>query len=273
MAFGGENAESYYDEGLTASMKGELTQAISFFEQAIRMDSSMSAAYHQLGRCYFRMGKIKKSVAFFQQVVQAKPKLIPPQVDLGYAFLKLDEVNRARDCFDAVLQRKPMHARAQLGLAMCAYAESNWDAAVELALSAVAQSGANFAAFYLLGRAANLAGRLQVSVEYLQRAEALMSKAIETSPEQPEAYFLRGEVFFAQQNFAKAVENYAAAIEKAQRDQYYVSFGEHFSYIDILAKKGLALQRLGENAEAVAMGQEILKLAPEHTIGKMLAEL
>ncbi|MCH7909739.1 MAG: hypothetical protein IIB38_08995, partial [Candidatus Hydrogenedentes bacterium] len=59
MAFGGETADSYYDEGLTASIHGDLAAAASHFEKAIHLDNSMGPAYHQLGKCYTRMGRSK----------------------------------------------------------------------------------------------------------------------------------------------------------------------------------------------------------------------
>ncbi|HNT87522.1 MAG TPA: tetratricopeptide repeat protein, partial [Candidatus Hydrogenedentes bacterium] len=61
MAFGGESAESYYDEGLTAAMKGDVEQAIALFKQAVQLDSSFLAAFHQLARCYLRTGQSEKA--------------------------------------------------------------------------------------------------------------------------------------------------------------------------------------------------------------------
>ena len=61
-AFGGDNAESYYDDGLTASMKGDLERAITCFEKAIHLDRSLAAAYHQIAKCYLRLGLGRRAV-------------------------------------------------------------------------------------------------------------------------------------------------------------------------------------------------------------------
>ncbi len=44
MAFGGDDAESYYDEGLTASMRGDLVRAVQNFEKTIHLYNTMAAA-------------------------------------------------------------------------------------------------------------------------------------------------------------------------------------------------------------------------------------
>ena len=44
MVFGGETADSYYDEGVTASMKGDVAQAVRHFKKALGMTPGRFAA-------------------------------------------------------------------------------------------------------------------------------------------------------------------------------------------------------------------------------------
>jgi len=272
MAFGGETAESYYDEGLTASMKGAIPQAIAHFERAIQLDNSFASAYHQLGKCYLRLGNPKKAMAFLEQVVAAKPKQVPARVDLAYALLDLKRTEEARNAFASVTAEKPDNGRAQLGLAYCAFHEGQWDSAATLAQTAVNVGGANFAALFLLGRATRLAGWPDMAVEHFKRADVLLEKSIETSPDQPEGYYLRGELHFVQEEFVKALDNYRAAEDRAEPEQHYAAYGEHFGRIDILAKRGLCLQRLGRVEAAQKAGAQILQIDPENKIGQALGE-
>ena len=69
MAFGGESAESYYDEGLTASMKGDMAHAIGYFRKAIQLDRGFLAAQHQLGRALTRIGRNEDAVGLLREVV------------------------------------------------------------------------------------------------------------------------------------------------------------------------------------------------------------
>jgi tetratricopeptide (TPR) repeat protein len=270
MVFGGDNPESYYDEGLTASMKGDVGQAIQFFERAIQLDRSFFSAYHQLGKCYARLGQPGKAIDLLRQVVAVKPRLLPVRVDLAYALLDLGRTEEARQIFSDVVAVKPDNARAQLGMALCAFHAGNWDLAVTLAQQAMSIGGGSFAAFYLLGRASRLAGFMEASAENFHRADALLEKSIETSPDQPEAYYLRGEIHWHAGEITKAFDFYQAADNRARPDEHYVAYGEHFTKMDILAKRGLCLQRMGQPDSARRVGEELLKLDPNHKIGQLL---
>lgn len=272
MAFGGETAESYYDEGLTASMKGELEQAVKHLRRAIELEPNFHAALQQLGKCYLRLGEPARAIECLQRVIAAKPGQLPARIELGYALLDAGNPGQAERTFTEILDVKRNHARALLGLAYCSFAQGDWERAMQRAQSSTLQGGANFAAFFLLGRAARLCGRLDISNESLQRAESQIEKSIETSPDQPEGYFLRGEVLFARENFAAALENYRGAEERTRPGQRYTSYGEHFGRIDVMARRAVCLQRLDRVLEAQETGRQILALDPGHKLGRALAQ-
>lgn len=272
MAFGGENAESYYDEGLTASMKGDLTQAIAHFEHALKLDPKLYTAVHQLGRCYQRLGDLQRAGRLLHQVLTAKPDMIPARVDYGFILLELGHVQRARGIFSEVASARPQNTRAHLGLATCAFHEGQWAAAVQLAQESINLGGANFSAFFLLGRAANLVGDIGLSTEALGRAEKMIEKSIETNPDAPEGYYLRGEVLFAQENYGKALESYTEAVRRGGLDKHYSAFGERFTLVDMLSKRGLCQRKLGDEDGARKTGDAILKLDPENKLGHTLKE-
>ncbi len=273
MAFGGESAESYYDEGLTASMRGDVDQAIVFFKKAAQLDTSFLAAFHQLARCYARIGKAEHAVELLRRVLALNPKLAPPRVDLGFALLELGHAAEARMHFQEVLAIKENEPRAHLGLAHCSYDECQWDAAAELARAAVNLGGASFAALFLLGRAARLAGFLDESAEALIRADALLEKSLESNPEAPESYYLRGEVCFVKEDYGKALEFYRAAEDRMEPSRRYTAYGENFTRVDVLTKRGLCLQHLGRIENAREVGQQILSFDPDHRLGAALAAL
>lgn len=273
MLFGGENAESYHDEGLTAMMKGDLDHAIQFFSKAVQLDRGFLAAIHQLGRCYLRLGDAQRAVEILSSVLAQKPALIPARLELGAAFLALGKHNAAQEQFSVILNAQPENWRAHLGLAQVCFNEGKFDNAVTLASAARSQGGTTFSTMFLLGRAAKRAGNIMVAEEALKMAEALIEKSVELTPDSPEGHYLRGEVNFAQERYGVALDHFRAAEDRSEPNKYYSAFNENFTKLDVMARRGLCLHRLGNTEAAREIGNHILAANPEHPAGNALSKL
>lgn len=272
MAFGGDSPESYYDEGLTASMKGDIVQAIHYFERAVHMDRSFVAARHQLGKAYARIGRADDAVSLLRDVVARKPANLAARVDLGYALLTLGNVPEAREHFNFIVGSESESPRGYLGLAETFFDEGNWNAAVMQAREAIRRGGNSFQALFLLGRAARLQGDISLSKESLDAADSLLEQSVETAPDQPEGHYFRGEVSFAREQYGTALDHYRAAEHRADSRKVYAAFGESFNLLDILAKQGLCYQRLGQADRAREIGRRILQANPQHRLAQSLAQ-
>ena len=270
MAFGGETADSYYDEGVTASMRGDVAQAVRHFKKALQLDPYHVSSCHQLGKCRVRQGKLQDAVECFYRAIKARPNPIPPHIDLGNTLLEGGNVPRAESVFNEVLQRKPGHGKALLGLAACAFAKGEWDQAYIMVKEVVDQGGAGFPVFYLQGRSARLAGLQDVAAEAFETADGLIENLIDGNPEQPEGYYLRGELNFARENFAVALDSYQAAEDRMDSEGHYYSYGEHFDQTAALGKRAMCYYRLGKADDARALAEKLLEQDPENKIGKML---
>ena len=270
MTFGGEDAESYYDEGRTAAMRGDMARAVECFQKAIRLDRSFLAAYQQLAKCYLRQGDAGRAAQILKAVVTQKPDQIPPRLDFGFALMAMGRRDEARQQFTQIVALDPGNARAHLGLAQTAFDQGNWSGVLSHAEAALAQGGANFAALFLLGRAAKLAGDSARGDDVLKRADKLLEKSTESSPDQPEGHYLRGEVSFARDQFSSALEHYRAAEDRAQPNRLYSAFGESFSLTDVLMKQALCYQRLGKADQAAQIARRVLEMDPGHKLAQSL---
>lgn len=271
MIFGGETADSYYDEGVTASMKGDIAAAVRHFEKALQLDPYHVASCHQLGRCKARQGKLQEAVECFYRAIKARPGPLPPRLDLGFALLEGGNAPRAAEVFQEVLNSKPDNARAMLGLGCCAFERGEWDLAFHLSTQAVTNGGANFSALYLQARAAQLVGAFDVAMVAFDQADDLLERSIESSPEQPEAYFLRGELYFARKNFVAALTTFQTVQTHIDPAAHYYAYGEHFELADVLERQGMCLLRLDRQVEARKLAADILALRPESRVAALLA--
>jgi anaphase-promoting complex subunit 3 len=272
MAFGGEDAESYYDDGLTASMKGDLDQAVKCFEKALQLDKHYFAAHHQLGKCYLRRGDTDRAIELFRYVVFNKPKQIPPRLDLGVAYQHAGQLDKARKHFAEISTADPTNSRAFLGLAQVDFDEGKWMSAVENTQLALMHGGANFPALFLRGRAARLSGDLNLAKQSLEEADTLLEKSIELNPDQPESYFLRGEVNFVREQFSTALDCYRDAEDRADDAKVYTAFGESFTLLDMMAKRALCLQRMGRDERARDAAERVLEKDPDHHLARSVID-
>lgn len=271
MVFGGETADSYYDEGVTASMRGDVAAAVRHFEKALQLDPYHVASCHQLGKCRVRQGKLQEAVECFYRAIKARPNPLPPRLDLGFALLEGGNGQRAADVFNEVLAMRPDNARAMLGLGCCAFDKGEWDLAFTLATQAVTNGGANFAALYLQARAAQLVGRHEVALAAFEEADALLERSVEGNRDQPEAHYLRGEICFARKNFVAALTAFQTAQSHMATAAHYYSYGEHFELADVLERRGMCLLRLDRYADARELAADILAIRPMSRVAAMLA--
>ncbi|MBI2422455.1 MAG: tetratricopeptide repeat protein [Candidatus Hydrogenedentes bacterium] len=270
MLFGGESAESYYDEGVTASMKGNLTLAMRHFERAIHLEHNHIAARYQLAKCYARAGNADNAVELFRQVIRAKPNQVPPRVDLAFTLIEMGKIGEAEKLFKEVLHYKGDHGRAYIGLGQCALAAERWKEAMVLADLAIKNGGANFAALFLLGRAQRQSGIGEEAVGTFKQADALVQKLIESTPEAPEGYYLRGVLCLSQDKITDAMELFQSAENRANPEAFYSAYGLHFNRFDIQAQRGICLLRLGRRPEAEALGRSILEQTANHGVARQL---
>jgi tetratricopeptide (TPR) repeat protein len=272
MPFGGETAESYYDDGLTSAMRGDLAEAERCFLQALRLDPDYLAAKHQLGKCALRRGDPSEAAARLGEVLQRKPDLVPARLDLGQALLDQDRPEEAQKVFEQVLTHEPENSRALLGMAETAFAQGAWQDAVAYAADSLAHSGPHFPALYLRGKAAMVMGNTELAYRSLDEADAVLETSLEVNPDQVAAHFLRGEVNFSREQFRAAIDHYRDAAELAQFDRGYSAFSVHFTKIDVLARLAVCYQRLGVDDRAMDMAAEILRHEPDHALAKSIRE-
>ena len=272
MPFGGESAEGYYDEGLTASLRGELDQAIASFQKAIQLDPHYYAARHQLAKCMMRIGQPRQAVELLETVRRARPNQAAVLADLGNALLALDMPSEAYQQFSDAITAEPDNSRALLGLAEVAFSEGKWAAAQDLARQSLLHGGPNIRALVLLGRTARLNSDMENWRAALEEADNLLQKALELNTSQPENYFMRGEVAFARDQFSTALQYYRDAADRCVENRYYAAHGEMFTICDAMARQGLCFLRLDKPDRARELGEQVLRRNPNHVLGKSLLE-
>lgn len=271
MLFGGETAESYYEEGLTSAMRGEYELAVQRFVRALELNSTLYPAHHQLGKCHLRLGRIESAIAEFEKAVQFIPEVLVSRIEWGFALFYTGQVSHAREKFSSVLSLRPEEPRAVLGLAYCAFSDKQWNTAVSLAQRAIDMGGGHFDAHFLIARAADKGEQLDLALSHYRISLDLMNQFLESNPDHASGYYLRGLVYYAQGFHKEALEDIVRALSCAQPGKIYLAYHEYITWTKILGMKGKCLYRLGEVESARRIGREILETDPDHALGHALA--
>ncbi|HOH31035.1 MAG TPA: tetratricopeptide repeat protein [Candidatus Hydrogenedentes bacterium] len=237
MLFGGETAQSYFEEGLTAAMKGDLEKAIGYFRRAYELDCSLHNAQHQIGRCLLRQGNAEAALPLLRSAAQKMPVSTSPLLDTGFALLQLRHIDEARKTFASLLQTRPDEPRAVMGLAYCAFARGQWETATNLVQRSIEMGRVQFDTHFLLARAADKSDLIDVSTSHYKKAEELINKTIEATPDQAAGYYLRGHVYWGLGQLGAALDDMENAEKHMQPGRRYYAYNESFSSEDICAAK------------------------------------
>lgn len=274
MFYSNRDFDSLYDEGLTALMKGDLSTAEKLFKDALELNKDSHLVYHQLGKCYLRQGELTKAEEMFSKAICIQPTHVPTLAELGFVYLLNGDVKKARETFEKSINIRHNHGKSLIGISMCEFTSGNWESAYEWAVKSVELGGSHFMALIILGKCAKVLGFIEKSEESLQKAEELIGKSVEVSPDQPETYFLRGEIALLEGKYSKALDLFREAEKHliSEHRKYYF-YNEVFDLTQILVKQAICLKQLKKVEEAKKIAEKILKLAPENKLAKSIMEL
>ncbi len=171
-----ETAHDYYLMGKEAVSPGE---AVSYFDQAVRMDPSFAPAYHDRGIAFQKLGEIRKAIRDFDETIRLHPDNASAYYNRGVCYTLTRVYKRAIDDYKTAIELAPEEAQAYNNLAWI-YATvqdssfRNPEQAIQYAGRAVELSRERNASFMdTLAESYYAAGRYAEAVEWGEKALSL----------------------------------------------------------------------------------------------------
>ncbi len=178
----------YYNLGNAFFRKGQLDQAVAYYEGALQLQPDLATAHHNLGVVLFHKGQIDEAIAHWRQALLIQPEYTEAHTSLGNAFLRKGSLREAIDHYEkAIAAPQPsLFALNTLAwiLSTCPDASfRNGPRGVELARQAVQFSrGENSSFLRTLAAAYAEVGQFNDAIEVanvaLQRANAQRETAL-----------------------------------------------------------------------------------------------
>ena len=244
-------------------------QAITYYQQAIKLDSNLAIAYLKLGKIYGILGKKLEGVELIHHAYSLQPEMVTPQQHdrLGDFWVKHDRNQLAMSCYRRAIQLNPQFSAAYNKLQKLIGLETENQTANLLPKATTAEpqitpgrledSSSKERQYLEMGVAAAKEQNWQLALQYYQQA-------IKLNPLSWSAYHQLGEVLEKQQQWSQATKCYQQAIA--------INPESSWSYYNL----GQIQVRLEQWQSALKCFQKAAKIEPnnaeiQHNLGEVFA--
>lgn len=240
-----------YDAGINALVRGDYETALSYMEQVLDADPSLSDAHYFRGEALRHLDRIAEAIGAYDDAVKSNMDFGPAYLGRGRAMLTRDEQAAAED-FDRAVKADPSMLEAYLELGRYYSDNQLWTRLENTMLDAI-ENGAGAPTIYI---------HLSEAEINLGKYEEALDDALEGSADDPtllEGYFAVGRAYVALGTKKYVMEHLTAAAWPLQT--YLVYAPEDHRGWATLARAQVGI---GEYDAALESANKALELNERH---------
>jgi tetratricopeptide (TPR) repeat protein len=203
--------QQLYEEAKQKEKSGRADDAIRTYEEIIKINPTLAAAYNNLGRLLYQQGRLDEAIKPLRQASQLDPKLEPPRALLGFVLFQRQDFEGARRELRIASQMNPADLSVGLFLARSLVELKDFEGALQILTKLQHDDPNNTEVLYTLGGV------------YSSLAEVTIGKIQTVDPNSYLLEVLLGKVSEIKQIYPDAAEHYKRAIQRAPDvpDLYY----------------------------------------------------
>jgi len=236
-------AEAYNNLGDALHGLGRLEEAVASYKKALRLMPDLAGAYYNLGNALQESGRLEEAVAQYREALRHEPGLAEAHGNLGAALEGLGRLEEAVTHLTEAVQLKPDYAIAYNNLGNALQQMGRFDEAVTQYKEALRLKPEYAEAYNNLGNALQGLGRFE-------EAMAQYKEVLRLKPDSAGACFNLGNAFQGLGRLEDAVTQYKEALRLEPNFA-----GAHYNL-------GNVFQQLSSYHESAAQYREVLKQAP-----------
>ena len=164
---------AHYNLGVIYDARGDESQAMQQYEQALRLKPDYPMAHINLGIDLVDQGKLDEAIQHYHLALQFKPGYADTHVNLGLALTRQGKLTEAVQQFEEAIRLKPDIAPIHVNLAIALFKQGKLPEAIQSSARAL-ELDPNYAeAHMMLGMALAGQGRTGEAVQHFQQGLTL----------------------------------------------------------------------------------------------------
>ena len=239
-----DSAEAYNGLGHVLAGAGKIQEAIGDYEHALRLAPDYAEAHNNLGIMLKNQGRVPEAIAHYEQALRIKPDLAEVHYNLGVALEQAGMGPEAIGQYEQALRINPEFAEAYNNLGAALWRAGGIQEARQYYEQALRLKPDFGEAHYNLGIALKQLGKVEEAIGQYEQA-------LRVRPGYAEAHFNLGNSLLQVGRIDDALSHYEEALQIKP------------DYVEAQCNLGIALERMGRAPEAIAHYEQALRLKPD----------
>lgn len=224
---GHDYPEAALNKGILLKNQGEMTAAISSYQEAISMKSNYSIAHYNLGILYNKLDSSNLAKQHYLEAINSDPKMYKAYYNLARLYMDENEYGKAESALKNAVVIQPKYEKAWWKLVKI-YEEQKDDEKLTVTYKNMLEKfPGNVTIYAKYGRA------LLENFEALEKAKEIAVKGTELAPNDENLLVLMGDIQLRLKSPEEAIEFYQSALEIKPN-----SSDVHFKIGELNMKKG-----------------------------------
>jgi len=260
------------------SIKGSTSEAIRYYEEALRIDPYSAVTHNNLGVALAKQGKFNEAIRHYFEALRIDSWYAKAHYNLGGVLAGQERLNEAISHYSQALRIDPGHTAARYNLGVVLTKQGNLDGAISHFSEALRTDPEYAEAHNDLGAALAKKGGLDEAISHF-------SEALRINPEYAEAHYNLGLALAKQGKVTQAITHFSGALQinpwytEVHNDlgvvltkqgnfdeaipHFFRAVGINPGYAEAHNNLGIALARKGKIEEAVVHFREALRIRPD----------